>query len=200
MFDILVVIPNWFEKPTVDYKYDIESKHIVSVGRLSKEKGYDLLLETADIVYKSCPEWKWDIYGDGPMRRELEKKINERNLNHFLSLKGDVKNAADLLPGYAMLVLTSYREAMPLVILEAKSRKLPVISFDIRTGPAEMIRDGMDGYLIKPFQVEKMAEKITYLINNKEDRIKMSDKTNKNLEIFTKEKVMDSWKKLLENI
>ncbi len=196
----IVVIPNWFEKPTVDYKYEIDSKRIVSVGRLSKEKGYGLLLKAADIVYKSCPEWKWDIYGDGPMRRELEKKINERSLNHFLSLKGNVKNAADLLPGYAMLVLTSYREAMPLVILEAKSRKLPVISFDIRTGPAEMICNGTDGYLIEPFHVKQMAEKIIFLIKNSEERIQMSCKAGENLEEFSKEQVLLSWKKLLESI
>lgn len=193
------VIPNWIEDVNADLAYNIHSKNIVSIGRISKEKGYDMLVQVAEIVSDRHPEWHWDIYGDGPYRSTLEKEIFKRKLEQFITLKGNVQNAALLLNNYAMLILTSYRECFPLVLLEAKIHHLPAISFDINAGPNELIREGLDGFLIEPFNIDDMAKKIIVLIENDILRREMSDRAAENLNQFKKENVIISWKKLIKD-
>ena len=195
----IVVIPNWLTS-SISKDYNSDSKKIVSIGRLSKEKGYDLLCEVATILSAKYPDWHWDIYGDGAYRMELVERIEDRKLQGFISLKGMVKNAASLLPHYSMLVLTSYREAFPLVILEAKAKSLPVVSFDINSGPGLLIRDSLDGYLIPPFEVNEMAQKIESLISDKELRIKMSRNATGNLDEYQKNNIISRWQMLIDEL
>ena len=194
----ILIIPNWIDNIFYDIAYCPESKKIVTIGRLSEEKGYDLLVQIASIIYEKYPDWHWDVYGDGPYRPIMEKLIKEKHLEQFIILKGAVKNAADKLQGYAMFVLTSYREAFPIVLLEAKAKKLPVISFDINSGPNFVIQDGVDGFLIRPYEIKDMANKISYLIECPEMRILMSNNSQKNLDTYSKRNILLQWQKLLD--
>ena len=96
--------------------------------------------------------------------------------------------------------MTSYYEGLPMVLLEAKANSLPLVSFDIDTGPSEIIRNNIDGYLIENNNIEQMIEKIDFMIKNKDIRINFSKKSRENLEKFEKEKIMNQWGKLIENI
>ncbi len=196
----ILIIPNWIDNISTDVSYCSESRKIVTIGRLSEEKGYDLLVQVASIIYEKHPDWRWDVYGDGPYRLTMEKLIKEKHLEQFVILKGAVKNAADKLPGYAMFVLTSYRESFSMALLEAKARKLPTISFDINSGPGFLIRNGIDGYLIPPYEVDEMAQKIENLINNVELRISMSRNATGNLEKYRKDTVLSQWQWLINNV
>ncbi len=97
-----------------------------------------------------------------------------------------------------MYVLTSYREGLPLVLLEAKANHLPSVSFDIVSGPAEIIEDGIDGILVPPYDTERMAEEIYKLLTDRERRVEMSEHCSDNQKEFEREKILNQWKALIE--
>lgn len=196
----LECIYNWVEMPEENVKYETESKKILSVGRFGKEKGYDLLVEVAEKVKTKHEEWSWDIYGDGETFTKIQRMIQQKNLEGFVHLKGNALNMKELYPSYAFFVLTSYREGLPLVLLEAKANKLPVISFDILTGPREIINDQEDGFLVEPYDTDMMADKIHTLIENAELRQAFSKNTEKNIEKFSKDRITKEWEQLFEII
>lgn len=181
-------------------EYNLDSKIILSVGRFSKEKGYDNLVEVAKKVLNKHKEWKWYIYGDGDTFSEIEQRIKEEKLGNQVILKGEVADVSSIYRQAAMFVLTSYREGLPLVLLEAKANHLPCISFDIISGPKEIIRDGIDGILIPPYDKEKMAEEVEKLICDVALRKRMSEKAEENLSKFSEKEIMKQWKQLIEEV
>lgn len=195
-------IYNWIGQEVLECReeYDAESKYILTVGRFGKEKGYDMLLKVAKKVLPKNPEWTWHLYGVGETFDEIKEQALECGLEKQLIFKGNVKDAYRLYHKYAFLVLPSYREGMPLVLLEAKAIGLPMVSFDIMTGPNEIIRDGEDGFLIEPYDCDKMAEKMEVLMKNMNLRRKQSQETCVGLGKFSQEQIMDKWENLIETL
>jgi len=197
----LEVIPNWFNIEQTDNKqYKIDSKRIITAGRLEKVKGHDLLVKVAQKVKESHRDWIWEIYGDGKYREEIEQNIKNNNLQDFVILKGNINNLKDVYKDYAMFVLTSYYEGMPLVLLEAQQANLPIISFDCPTGPSEIIVDSKNGFIIPTYDVEKMADKINELIENRNKREQFSNNAKININKFNKRNVLNKWINLIENV
>lgn len=93
--------------------------------------------------------------------------------------------------------MTSRYEGLPMVLLEAKANKLPIVSFDIDSGPSDIIRNNLDGYLIEPFDVEEMANKVNFLIESPEKRKIFSANSDVNLEKFSKKNIMNKWLNLI---
>ena len=197
-------IYNFIDEKLLNLKsnYDVESKKIISVGRLVKVKGFDRLVEIAKIVFedKRTKDWVWHIYGEGPERERLKQLIKKYNLEKKVILKGNVENIYELYKEYSFYIMTSYFEGLPMVLLEAKANSLPIISFDINTGPSEIIRDNVDGYLIKDGDIEKMKNKILELIINKNIRKKFTLNSRENLYKFDRKEILQKWKKLLGEI
>lgn len=194
-------IPNWYEKTNNEnIEYNVNSKKIITAGRLEKVKGHDLLIQVAKRVNEKHPDWIWDIYGDGSYKNEINENIMKNNLQNFVHLKGNYKNLNEIYNEYSIFVLTSYYEGIPLVLLEAQESKLPIVSFDCPTGPSEIIEDGENGFLISTYDVEQMAIKICELIENPKKRIQFSKKSKINLQKFEKEIIIEKWKELIENI
>ncbi len=193
-------IPNWISARFLENasNYDVNSKRILSIGRFGKEKGYDLLLKVAENVFEKYPEWKWDIYGEGETFKEISEAIEKLNLKKNIILHGNVADTTLIYGKHALLVLPSYREGLPLVLLEAKANHLPCISFDVNTGPAEIIRDNINGYLIKPYDVDQMAQAICRLIENPNLREKFSEKSSLDIEKFDKKAILKKWVRLIE--
>ena len=96
------------------------------------------------------------------------------------------------------MVMTSRHEGLPMVLLEAKAKKLPLVSFDIETGPSEIIRDNVDGFLVSPFDINAMSEKICKLIENPELRQRFSDNAYGNIDKFKKETIVAKWINLID--
>lgn len=181
-------------------KYDINSKKIITVGRFDKVKGYDRLVKIAKEVLEKNLNWEWHIYGDGEEFENIKTLIKENKLENKLILKGKVDNIYELYKEYSFYVMTSYYEGLPMVLLEAKANGLPLISFDIDTGPSEIIRNEIDGYLIENNNMEKMIEKVELLIKNPSIRNEFSNKSKENLNKFEKNKIMEQWINLIENL
>ena len=98
----------------------------------------------------------------------------------------------------AMVVMTSEMEGLPMVLLEAKSWGLPLVSFDIMTGPGEIIRDGVNGYLVPPGDTAALAEKICRLIENEELRRDFSENSQVDIERFDSVEIIEQWEKLIQ--
>jgi glycosyltransferase involved in cell wall biosynthesis len=179
------------------YQYDIRSKTIISVGRLAKQKGFDYLLEVAELVFEKHPNWQWMILGEGDERAVLEDIIQKKKISQ-VKLLGRVTDVEKYLEKAAMFVLTSRYEGFPLVIIEAKANNLPVISFKCKTGPAELIQNDVNGYLVECFDVKMMAEKICKLIESEELREKFSAQAILDVEKLNYESIIQQWSHLLE--
>ncbi|XCP84208.1 glycosyltransferase family 4 protein [Roseburia hominis] len=180
--------------------YDKSSKVILSVGRFSPEKGYDLLIRIAKVVLGKYPDWKWYIYGDGETFSEIQKDILKNNLQEQVFLKGEVADVSEIYGQGALFVLTSRREGLPLVLIEAKANSLPCVSFDVVSGPREIIRDGVDGVLIQEMDLKEMEKAIEMLICNEALRVEMALRSKENLEQFSKRKIMEQWDELIESL
>lgn len=99
----------------------------------------------------------------------------------------------------AIYVMTSLMEGLPMVLLEAKAHKVPIISFDIETGPDEIVRDGVNGYLVKPYSEKEMAERILNLIENRDIRHRFSDDSILGISEFDITNVVDKWIRVLDD-
>lgn len=179
-------------------QYQPDSKKIISAGRLSPPKNYDALIEIASVVLNHFPEWQWDIYGEGELHQELDRKIRERGLQDRLFLKGQRENLYALYKEYSFLVMTSLREGFPMVLLEAGTSFLPLISFNIDTGPDEIIEDGKNGYLITAFDQDEMIHRIEALIQDRELRIAMAASSREHVKPFDLAGILHQWQEIFD--
>ena len=191
----VTVIPNPMGELNNDY--DVNSKTILSVGLFSIIKRFDRIIPIAKEIFEKHPDWSWVICGDGPERKNLENQICENNLKDKIILTGNVPNITDFYKNAAMFVLTSQMEGLPMVLLEAKAHKLPIVAFDIQTGPSDIIHNNQNGFLIEPYNIGTMAEKIDLLIENADLRKQFSNNTILDTEKFSQEKIIKQWINLL---
>lgn len=179
---------------------DIKAKQLISVGRLTYQKGFDMLCEVAKEVLKDNPEWKWIILGDGEDKEKLESKIKEYNLQGKLILRGKVSNVEDYYKNSSLYVMTSRFEGLPMTLLEAKSYKLPIVSFNCLTGPSEIVRNNINGFLIETGNVAAMVNKIDILLSDINKREDFSNKSNLDIEKFKLKPIVDKWENILINL
>lgn len=187
----------WKENPK---EYDSESKIILSAGRLTYQKGFDILIDVADLFLKDYSDWKWIILGEGEDRQMLEEKTKTKGLDKQLLFPGNVDNIDEYYARAAMFVMTSRFEGLPMTLLETKPFKLPIVSFDCKTGPKELIQDGINGYLISEGKKIEMADAICKLINNKNERKLFSDKAVIDIDKYDLGIIIKNWRELLTNI
>lgn len=175
-------------------------KYIFWVGRLTEIKGVDHLAETARIVLNKLPGWRWLVAGDGEMREWLESCIRENDLQGRLVLLGRVENLEPYYSKAEIFALTSHSEGLPMCLLEAKSHSIPCVSFDIHTGPNEIIRDGVNGYLVEPYDCDKLAERIVKLASDEELRRHFTRNAALDMEKFDLEYILKSWNEVFESL
>lgn len=173
---------------------------IITAGRLVPEKGIDYLVNVALEILTKYPEWKWYVLGEGPERGLLEEVIQQYGLEERLLVPGLVTNVEDYLEQAKLFVLTSKREGLPMCLLEAKTYNLPCVSFDIATGPNEIIEDGVTGFLIEPFDCDDMTDKISTLIENEAMLQEFSRNAGNNVEKFQLNEIMKKWNRVLNNL
>lgn len=194
-------IYNWVDNINYGTVYNSNHKTIISVGRFVPEKQFhSTLLNVSCAIKQRHPDWQWHIYGDGELMEETSKKIKELNLENFLILRGKVNDLEHRYKDYSMCVMTSSREGMPLVLLEAKANGLPIVAFDVKTGPKEIVNDEKDGLLIPDMDVNKMADAICRLIENPDLREQMSKHALSTVGAFSKETILKQWIDFIESI
>ena len=195
----VVQIYNPFISEAKDHSYDINSKTIISVGRLVVLKGYDMLVKIADNLLHDRPDWKWLILGDGEEKDNIINDIKKHNLNN-VELVGRVDNVNDYLVQSAIFVMTSRNEGFPLSMVEAKAYKLPIVSFNCKTGPQELIRNDVNGNLIDCFDINEMAKKISALMNDSDLRQQYSYNAYLDMEQLEYDRIVNKWVKLINDL
>ena len=194
-----IYIPNAIEKiPRT--KSPLTCEHLISVGRLSPEKGYlDLLKIYLDLKNKKC-RWHLDIVGDGSERSKLEKFIKENKLEKDVTLHGfkNSKKIEKLMQKASIYVMTSYTESFGIVLLEAMSNGLPCIAFDSAEGAKEVITSGYDGYLIKHRNFKAMEKKILDLTKDIETRKELGKNGRRKVKGYISDNICEKWEKLFK--
>jgi glycosyltransferase involved in cell wall biosynthesis len=170
---------------------------LITAARLVPEKGFDDLMLVAKEVLPTHPDWKWILCGDGPMREELEAFCQKENLKEQLVLAGYVPKVEEYLAKSKIFVLTSKAEGLPMCLLEARACGVPCVSFDVPTGPADLIEEGVNGYLIQPFDVKAMAEKCSLLMENPSLQAAMGESALEHLDQFYLQSIISQWKNFI---
>ena len=194
-----VHIPNYIENIPVKIS-NLKDKRLISVGRLSPEKGYLDLLKVYKKIVELYPDWKLDIVGDGKEMGILKKYISKHNLQDSVTLHGfqGKKYIDSLMNKSSIYLMTSFTESFGIVLIEAMSHGLPCIAFDSAEGAREIINSGYNGYLIKNRNLDAMIKKIEDLINSREDRVRIGKNSRREVLKYTKDVVGEEWFTLIE--
>lgn len=194
------VIPNPISTPQKEQYSDGLSKQVIAVGRYAPQKGFDLLVPAWKIVSQQHPDWILHIYGEGTLRKALQKQIDDQQLTHTCLLKHTVSNIADKYCESSIFVLSSRFEGLPLVLGEAMAYGVAPVTFTCPCGPRDMITDGQDGLLVENGNIELLAKKICYLIEHENIRKEMGQQAHLTAQRFTMEQVALQWKNLFEEV
>ena len=193
------VIPNVVHLNDSGLFSDCQSKNILFIGRYSYQKDVWSLMKIWKIVHQRHPDWTLNAYGDyGDQRDVLIPEIKKMDAN--IVLHDPTANIGEEYLKNSMLLLTSLYEPFGLVMPEAMSYGLPVVAFDCPYGPAEIITDGVDGFLIKDRNLEDFADKVCRLIEDEELRRNMGAAGIKSSLRFSAENIMPMWKDFFESI
>ena len=175
-----------------------ENKQIIAAGRYVPQKGFDLLIDAWSLVEKKHPDWKLNIFGDGD-RKLLENIIIKNNLQNCY-LNHSTNDIASEFINSSIYVLSSRFEGFGLVITEAMACGVPPIAFDCPCGPKDIINNLKDGILVNSGDINELAEKICFLIENEDIRKDMGSNARKNAERFKIEHIAEQWKLLFEEL
>ncbi len=191
------MIPNIVNLNSTGHYSKVIEKHIIFVGRFDKQKGIPELLSVWRIVHAKHPEWQLDMYGEGPYKQKLLRLFDFKQYN--INVFDPVSDIHSRYINSSILVLTSEYEPFGLVISEAMSCGIPVVSFE-GDGPCSIITDGKDGYIVRNRNIQTFADKLCLLMEDEQMRIRMGRTAIESSKRFSPEKVMPKWKNLFESI
>jgi glycosyltransferase involved in cell wall biosynthesis len=190
------VIPNFYScQPKRNTALMTEKKRVISVGRLNYQKGQDLLLQAWVIVEARHPDWHLDIYGDGEEKESLNVQRLALNLKNVV-IHPSTTEIYDEYIQSDFLVCSSRWESFGLIIIEAMSSGIPVVSFDCDNGPRNIITDAEDGLLAKNGSIEDLAAKMIQMIEQPSRRQQMGTKALRNVERFKEDVVFKEYLEL----
>ena len=176
----------------------MRSKRIVTMGRLSEEKNQKLLIEAFAKIADRFPEYRVEIYGDGPLKDQLDAYIKEKHLENSVFLMGRKLNIQEHIADAGVFVLPSNSEGMPNALLEAMALGIPSIATDCPIGgSAVIVKHDENGILIPMNDVDKLAAAMTRMMEDKEFAQKVS-KNAANVSVdFSAERVCVQWEEYL---
>lgn len=189
----VTVIPNFSPFP-VAIKKDFDQKQIVSIGRLTDQKNYLHLLKAWEKISHQLPEWKLCIYGEGEHKTLLVDYIKANKLENVF-LKGATPNVLHVYETSDFFVMSSKYEGLPMVLIEAQSFGLPIVSYDCPNGPSDIIKDKVNGYLVENQNINQLADRILALASSPLDLVEFSQNSLLNAENYQPEKILHLWAK-----
>lgn len=217
-FDKFVVLTNedrgyWGDLPNIevipnaamfvaDRYSDVSTKRVIAVGRLDYQKGFDRLIQAWEVVWKSGKynDWRLDIFGQGEWKDMLQRMIDEKGLNGSAFINKPTKNIGREYSESAMLVMSSNYEGFPMVMIEAMACGLPVVAFDFKCGPKDIISEGENGLIIRNGDIKALAKGMMRLMGDDECRKRMSQNARKIVDTYSEKTVMDKWICLFNNL
>lgn len=194
----VVTIPNAVPDTGPVHDRDSDAKVAIAAGRLTKPKGFDLLIAAWRDVAAAHPDWQLRIYGRGQAKRRLQRQINKAGLSEQVHLMGFSKALPERLAASSLFVMSSRFEGFSMVLLEAMACGLPVVSFDCPVGPAELVDHGVTGLLVENGSVAALAREINRLIDDPGLRAKLGAAARQAAADYSSDNIAARWEKLFE--
>ncbi len=175
----------------------VSHKRIIALGRIGKQKQFDVLLKIWSLIAVQYPDWKLSIFGSGDIEKLKHLSLN-LNISSNTEINPITSNVEKELFESSIYALTSKYEGFPMVLHEAMCMGVPPISYACLCGPRDIIHDGEDGFLIEPGDMSSFVEKLRLLMGNYSLREKMGVAASKNIQRYSKDKVMTQWLSLFD--
>lgn len=193
----LEVIPNAARNVSGQFS-DVSSRRVIAVGRLDYQKGFDRLIRVWSLVQADgrFADWRLDLFGQGEWRDMLAGMVKELGLTGSVSINAPVKEIGAEYVASSLLVMSSHYEGFPMVMIEAMACGLPVVSFDYKCGPRDIIRHGENGLLVKDGDVRGLAQAMMDVMGDDARRRQMSQEARKVVSTYSEEVVMRQWERL----
>ena len=152
-------------------KKNIKKKQILAVGRFCRQKNFEFLIKAFDIFSKKNPDYKLILLGDGEYRQRIKKLIISLNLSKKIVLKGWVKDTNKFFLESKLFMIPSLYEGLGNVVIDALNNNTPVIASKCKSGPREIIKEGMGGYLVDVNNLDQTTDRMNYCIDNYKEAI-----------------------------
>ncbi|GAA5344081.1 glycosyltransferase [Planifilum fimeticola] len=187
--------------PRVQPRPDVERDPFtcVYVGRFVELKNVDHAIRAFKRVVKKVPQAKLEIWGYGAEEINYQKLIRNLELEQHVKVCGITHDAIGVFSRAAFSVLPSSEEAFPLTIIESKMVGTPVIAYEVNYGPRAMIRNGVDGLLVKPHDIGELADAMVKLFTEPKLREALGQEARKTPEILSEEQYVDRWMQVYES-
>lgn len=173
--------------------------NIIAVGRLTYQKGFDLLLR-AFAANADIANWRLTIVGEGHDRRVLQDQARALAIDHLVDFVGIIDDVMPLLKKSDIFVLSSRFEGFPNALLEAMQCGLPVVAFDCPSGPAEIVRDGVNGLLVQRENVQGLSDAMRNLMEDPTLRARLAARASLFEPRFSPEFIFERWENLINDV
>ena len=179
------------------YANENKSHRIVTAGRLTEQKNHKMLINAFEKIHMKYPEYKLDIFGEGPLKNELQALIESKGLENSIALAGGASDLHNQISDAEFFVLSSDYEGLSNALLEAMMMGLPCISTDC-SGSDEAIQNGENGLLVPIGDTDKLAEAMLSLIENEALRIKLAKAAMQTSDKYKVDNIIQKWTEVIE--
>jgi glycosyltransferase involved in cell wall biosynthesis len=173
---------------------------VVMLARLDQQKRLWHAIDVFHRVHKARPQARLEIYGHGPDRATLQAQIDRLGLRGIVTLPGFTRDPAGVYRRASLSMLTSKYEGFPLFLLETMAHGCPVVSYDVKYGPSEIISDGVDGYLVPPGDKAGMARRVVELLSDPVQRRQMSERAARPHDELSEQAFVARWSGLFREL
>ena len=196
----ITIIPNPAE--ISKYRANLNSKKIIAAGRISPVKNFGDLIDVFSKLSIEFPSWELHFFGLDYLgtQEKLEEKMFNLKLENKIKFKGISADLKKEMQNYSIYAMTSETECFPMVLLEALSVGLPIVSYDCPTGPQHIVKNGEDSFLIPNKNLDIFTEKLKLLMRYEDIRQKMGEKALENVKRLDVDIVMKQWQNLLAKL
>jgi len=195
----VVAVPNPVPPPPSVEPMKLKRPAIIGLGRLVQEKGFDLLLRAYAVIASRFPDWHLYIFGDGPLRSQLEALVNELGFSDRVELPGALNEPTVALRSGDLFVVSSHIEGFSLVLAEAMACGLPAIATDAG-GPRSIIRHEYDGLVVPPGDAEILASAMARLMEDEALRAIFAARAPDVLNRYSLLNALSGWDALFERM
>lgn len=195
------VIPNAAIHVSKNYS-EVKNKRVIAVGRLDYQKGFDRLIQAWKLVQHTgrFSDWKLDIFGQGEWREMLQQMIDKQGLQNTVKINPPTNAILNEYVHSSLLVMSSNYEGFGMVLVEAMSCGVPVISFDCKCGPKDIIQPGINGLLVPNGDIQALADAMMKVMEDEAYRKMLSLNARKVVDTYSEQAVMSQWILLFTSI